>query len=125
MHLRLDAKTKRTLERAAAYEETSVSDFVLANAMAAAERVIDSHEKITLSAQDWDAFYDALINPPEPNEKLKEAARHYRERRRPQEFQHSRRQNPHHKKPLRARHLPRIGACFRKKLSGHHYPDRA
>ena len=80
MHLRLDAKTKRKLERAAAYEETSVSDFVLANAVAAAERVIDSHEKITLSAKDWEVFYDALINPPEPNEKLKEAARRYRER---------------------------------------------
>lgn len=80
IHLRLDAKAKRTLERAAAYEETSVSDFVLANAVAAAERVIDSQEKITLSARDWDAFYDALANPPEPNEKLKEAARRYRER---------------------------------------------
>ena len=54
MHLRLDAKTKRKLERAAAYEETSVTDFVLTNAVAAAERVIDSHEKITLSAKDWE-----------------------------------------------------------------------
>ena len=80
MHLRLDAKAKRTLERAAAYEETSVSDFVLANAVAAAERVIDSHEKVTLSVRDWDVFYDALINPPDPNEKLKEAARRYRAR---------------------------------------------
>ena len=80
MHLRLDAKTKRKLERAAAYEETSISDFVLANAVAAAERVIDSHEKITLQTKDWDAIYDALINPPEPNEKLKNAARRYRER---------------------------------------------
>ena len=80
MHLRLDARTKRKLERAAAYEETSVSDFVLANAVAAAERVIDSREKITLSAKDWDIFYDALVNPPEPNERLKKAARRYRER---------------------------------------------
>ena len=80
MHLRLDAKAKRKLERAAAYEETSVSDFVLANAVAAAERVINSHEKVTLSTRDWEVFYDALINPPEPNEKLKEAARRYRER---------------------------------------------
>jgi uncharacterized protein (DUF1778 family) len=80
MHLRLDAKAKRTLERAAAYEETSVSDFLLTNAVAAAERVIAAHEKITLSAKDWDVFYDALINPPEPNEKLKAAARRYRER---------------------------------------------
>jgi uncharacterized protein (DUF1778 family) len=80
MHLRLDAKTKRKLERAAALEEISVSDFVLANAVAAAERVIDAHEKITLSAKDWDVFYDALINPPAPNETLKAAARRYRER---------------------------------------------
>ncbi len=80
MHLRLDAKTKRRLERAAAYEETTVTDFVLANAVAAAERVIESHEKITLSATDWDVFHDALINPPDPNKTLKEAARRYRER---------------------------------------------
>ena len=80
MHLRLDAKTKRKLERAAAYEETTVSDFVMANALAAAERVIDSHEKITLSAKDWEVFHDALVNPPEPNERLRQAARRYRER---------------------------------------------
>ena len=80
MHLRLDAKTKRKLERAAAYQETSVTDFVLANAVAATERVINAHEKITLSAKDWEVFYDALVNPPEPNKKLKEAARRYRER---------------------------------------------
>ena len=80
MHLRLDAKTKHKLARAAAYEQMSVTDFVLANAVAAAERVIGSHEKITLSAKDWDIFFDALIDPPDPNEKLKEAARRYRER---------------------------------------------
>jgi len=80
MHLRLDAKTKRKLERAAAYQATSVTDFVLTNAVAAAERVINAHEKITLSAKDWEVFYDALVNPPEPNKKLKEAARRYRER---------------------------------------------
>jgi uncharacterized protein (DUF1778 family) len=80
IHLRLDAKTKRKLERAAAYQEASVTDFVLANAVAAAERVIASHETITLTAKDWEVFYDTLINPPEPNKKLKEAARRYRER---------------------------------------------
>ncbi|MCO5120834.1 MAG: DUF1778 domain-containing protein [Burkholderiaceae bacterium] len=80
MHLRLDARTKRKLERAAAYEETSVTDFVLANALIAADRVIDSHERIILSTKDWEVFYDALIDPPEPTDKLKEAARRYRER---------------------------------------------
>ena len=80
MHLRLDAKTKRKLERAAAYEETSVSDFVLATAVAAAERVIDARGRIALSPADWDNFYDALIDPPAPNKKLKKAVRRYRER---------------------------------------------
>jgi uncharacterized protein (DUF1778 family) len=80
MHLRLDAKTKRKLERAAAYEQTTVTKFVMTNAMAAAERIIDAHEKVTLSPADWDVFYNALLDPPEPNRKLKAAARRYRER---------------------------------------------
>ncbi len=52
----------------------------MANALAAAERVIESREKVTLAPADWDVFYQALINPPEPNKKLKAAARRYRER---------------------------------------------
>jgi uncharacterized protein (DUF1778 family) len=80
MHLRLDAKTKRKLARAAAYEQTSISDFVLGQAMAAADRVIEAHEKVTLSAADWDAFFEALMNPPEPNKKLRAAVHRYRER---------------------------------------------
>ena len=80
VHLRLDARAKRKLEQAAAYEEMTVSRFVLTNAVAAAERVIEAHEKIVLSATDWDAFHDALLDPPEPNLALREAARRYRER---------------------------------------------
>lgn len=80
VHLRMDGRAKRTLERAAAYEETTVSRFVLSSAIAAAERVIESREKILLPATDWDTFYDALLNPPEPNEALRVAAHRYRER---------------------------------------------
>lgn len=80
MHLRMDSKTKRKLQRAAAYEETSISDFVLGQAVAAADRVIEAHEKIMLSPADWDAFYNALINPPRPNKKLRSAVRLYHER---------------------------------------------
>ncbi len=80
MHLRLDARTKRTLERAAACEEKSVTDFVLTTATAAAERVIERHEQVTLSARDWDIFLNALVHPPEPNHALKQAVRRYRNR---------------------------------------------
>ena len=80
VHLRMDGRSRRTLERAAAYEETTVSRFVLSSAIAAAERVIESRERIVLPATDWDTFYDALLNPPEPNEALRAAAHRYRER---------------------------------------------
>ena len=80
VHLRLDFKTKRKLERAAAYAETTMSAFVLANAVAAADRVIESHEQITLAARDWDALHDALLDPPEPNAALRNAAKRYRGR---------------------------------------------
>lgn len=80
VHLRMDGRSKRTLERAAAYEETTVSRFVLSSAIAAAERIIESRERIVLPATDWDTFYDALLNPPEPNEALRAAAHRYRER---------------------------------------------
>jgi hypothetical protein len=53
----------------------------LSNGVAAAERVIGAHEKTSLPPADWDLFYAALINPPEPNRKLKEAVRRYRARR--------------------------------------------
>lgn len=80
MHLRLDARTKRKLERAAAYADSSLSAFVLASAVAAADRVIETHETEALSAADWDAFHDALLDPPAPNAALRKAARRYRER---------------------------------------------
>lgn len=62
VRVRLDASTKRKLERAAA------------------ERIIADHEKITLPAPDWDLFHDALLNPPEPNDALRDAVRWYRDR---------------------------------------------
>ena len=80
LHLRLDARSKRKLERAAAYEETTVSRFVLNNAVAAAERVIEARERMVLPATDWDAFHDALLDPPAPNPALRRAAKRYRGR---------------------------------------------
>lgn len=78
MHLRLDIPTKRRLEQAAAYERTTVSEFVLSNANDAARRTIARHEATELSLPDWDTFFDAVMDPPEPNRHLREAARRYR-----------------------------------------------
>ncbi|MCY3857655.1 MAG: DUF1778 domain-containing protein [Gammaproteobacteria bacterium] len=47
------------------------------NATNAADRSIESHERILLNQKDWDTFYDALQNPPKLNEALKRAAKRY------------------------------------------------
>jgi uncharacterized protein (DUF1778 family) len=69
---------RRPLTRAATYRDNRMSEFDPVNP--ADEWVTTECERIALSAEDWDVFYNAMINPPQPNEKLKVAARRYRER---------------------------------------------
>lgn len=73
MHIRVDSLVKRKLERAAFYTHKSLSEFVLAQALVSAEKIIQEHEAIKLSEQDWEVFLDALENPPRPNEYLRKA----------------------------------------------------
>ena len=75
--LRIDADGKRTLERAASYAGASLSDFVITRALAAAQEVIQARETLVLSGRDWDAFLDALVNPPEPTARLERALRRH------------------------------------------------
>ena len=73
MHIRLDTLSKQKLERAAAYAHKSLSEFVLGQALNAADEVIHEHETLTLNEADWELFLDALENPPKPSAKLKQA----------------------------------------------------
>jgi len=78
MHLRLDAASKRKLERAASYAQQSITDFVLSQALEAANQVLKSHEQHVLSTADWNTFCKALDKPPKPNKALKQGFRWYR-----------------------------------------------
>jgi uncharacterized protein (DUF1778 family) len=80
MHIRLDPLSKRKLERAAAYAHKSLSEFVLGQALHAAEEVIQEHETLTLNEVDWEVFLGALENPPEPSTKLKQAFAEHKKR---------------------------------------------
>lgn len=83
MHIRLDTVSKQKLERAAAYAHKSLSEFVLGQALHAANEVIHEHETIVLDENDWGVFLDALDNPAKPNTKLRQAyAEHQRRVRR-------------------------------------------
>ena len=61
---------KARLVRAAAIERTTLKDFMLRNALTAADAVIDRTERITLSERDTRKVLDLLDNPPEPNARL-------------------------------------------------------
>ena len=63
VNLRLDVRNKRKLERAAACEETTVSRFVLHNAVAVAGRPIEARERNVFAVAGWDAFHGALLDP--------------------------------------------------------------
>jgi uncharacterized protein (DUF1778 family) len=75
MSMRVRAEEKATLLRAAALENTDLTDFVLQHALRSAKAVIEQAEHIHLSARDSLRVLDLLEHPPRPNAKLRAAAR--------------------------------------------------
>ncbi len=80
MHIRLDTLSKQKLERAAAYAHQSLSEFVLGQALHAADEVIQENETVTLGEADWGVLLDAIDNPPKPNVKLRNAFAEHKKR---------------------------------------------
>ena len=79
VEIRMTRTQKRDIERAANLRGTSVTDFILATVQPAATEAIREFEVLELRNEDRRAFVETLLNPPEPNEALKEAvARHKR-----------------------------------------------
>lgn len=70
---RLDKETKEMVERAAFLARRKVSDFCVSALMDVARQTIAEHETLVLSDRDREAFFEALINPPEPSEGLNQA----------------------------------------------------
>ena len=77
---RLLPDQKKRIERAASLKGISLSDFMVQHADEAAIRTIEQHESWTLTAKDRDLFVNALNNAAEPGDRLKAAAKRYRQR---------------------------------------------
>lgn len=77
---RLDEETKDLIERAAHLSRRKVSDFCVTALTDAARRMITEHETIVLSERDRKAFFNALIAPPEPGERLVRALKEHKRR---------------------------------------------
>jgi uncharacterized protein (DUF1778 family) len=77
---RLDEETKDLIERAAYLSRRKVSDFCVTALIDTARRTIAEHETLVLSDRDREAFFDALINPPAPSERLVRALAEHKRR---------------------------------------------
>ena len=73
INLRLSQTAKRRIEHAASVEGTTVSGFIVASALAHAEKAIRDHDTLALGRRDAEVFLDAIVNPRAPNERLRAA----------------------------------------------------
>jgi uncharacterized protein (DUF1778 family) len=77
---RVTAEQKELIERAAALQGRTITDFVLTGVQDAARRAIEEHSQLALSVRDSEALVDALLNPKPVNDRLRDTVRRYRER---------------------------------------------
>lgn len=79
LELRVAKPEKDAIERAAALNGSSTTDFVRSTMLAASERVVRAHEVLELTSEGSAAFVEAIMNPPEPSEHLRSLAREAQE----------------------------------------------
>ena len=78
LETRITPEQKELIERAAAYQGRTVSDFVVDTLQHAASAVVQEHEILRLSGAGSRSFVETLLSPPEPSEALKRAAERHR-----------------------------------------------
>ena len=79
LEARVSAEQKSLIERAAALQGRTVTDFVLTSVQDAARRAIEEHQQLELSVRDSETFVDALLNPKPVGDRLRETVRRYRD----------------------------------------------
>lgn len=77
---RLNSEQKQRIEYAASIKGTSLSDFIIGSADAAAALAIQEYETWILTGKDRGVFVNAFLNPPEPSQRMKAAAARYKKR---------------------------------------------
>lgn len=57
----------------------TLTEFVTYSVKLQADKIVEKHNSILASRKDQEIFFDAIMNAPMPNDKLKKAAKRYRE----------------------------------------------
>src|SRR6266542_5961976 len=78
LEARITEEQKKLFLRAAAITGRSLTDFVVLSTHETAVRTVREHDVWTLSARDREVFVSALLKPPAPSKRLREAARRYK-----------------------------------------------
>ena len=73
INVRLSKTAKRRIEHAASVEGKTVSAFIVSSALENAEKTVRRHETIALAREDATRFFEALSDPPPPNDLLRAA----------------------------------------------------
>ena len=73
INVRLSKTAKRRIEHAASVEGKTVSAFIVSSALENADKTVRRHETIALAHEDATRFFDALSDPPPPNDRLRAA----------------------------------------------------
>lgn len=71
LDLRITASEREILQEASRAEHTSLTNFVLSHATRAAENVLADRRLFQLSATRWEAFVQALDEPPREHPRLR------------------------------------------------------
>ncbi len=77
LEARCTSEQSEIIEVAVAISGRSKTDFIVAAVQEAAMKTIQDHQTMKLNQKDSVMFATALLNPPEPNVKLREAAERY------------------------------------------------
>lgn len=79
LEARTNQETKALIQKAADLEGRTLSAFLLESVRAAAIETIERHQTLKLTMRDSEAFADAILNPPAPNDALTAAAARYKQ----------------------------------------------
>lgn len=79
LEARVSQEQKELFQRAADIMGLTLTDFTIISLQNAAIEAIQKHEMMELIGRDREVFLEALINPPEPSEKLQSAAKRYKQ----------------------------------------------
>jgi uncharacterized protein (DUF1778 family) len=80
LDLRIPRKQKDYFEQALEIGGfRSLTDFIISAVSEKAEAIMEKHNNWLSSEDDRKTFFNALVNPPAPNDKLKQAMKEHRE----------------------------------------------